>query len=262
MYHLVTGRLPFEGPASAIPYRITREDAPPPSRYCPDLDPALERVILKAVARNPEARYQTGREFRAALDGWSAGASPQAGVTLAGPRAAGCGVGEATPAPREKDTGSPAGTGYQEDIRGDDGGVLLPIAGEAWPSVDCDAVAPVVYTSSTSATTRGAESRAANARWTLAVRLLRGSEACRGAVPARSSSRSRRRLQRTARAAASRSDGTCPRVRPRSRSPGTNVIASTSGRAITSATIVASVGARSRRPRSFHAETSGRARAS
>jgi uncharacterized phiE125 gp8 family phage protein len=41
-------------------------------------------------------------------------------------------------------SGSPAGTGYQEDLSGDDGGVLMPVRGSSWPSADEDAVAPVV----------------------------------------------------------------------------------------------------------------------
>jgi uncharacterized phiE125 gp8 family phage protein len=43
-------------------------------------------------------------------------------------------------------SGSPAGTGYQEDLRGDDGGILLPPAGEYWPDVDTTYAAPVVVT--------------------------------------------------------------------------------------------------------------------
>ena len=43
-------------------------------------------------------------------------------------------------------SGSPAGTGFQEDLRGNDGGVILPNRGSVWPSVDDDAVAPVVIT--------------------------------------------------------------------------------------------------------------------
>lgn len=39
---------------------------------------------------------------------------------------------------------SPAGTGYQEDLRGDSGGVLMPVRGNAWPTVDRDVPAPVV----------------------------------------------------------------------------------------------------------------------
>lgn len=38
----------------------------------------------------------------------------------------------------------PVGTGYQEDLRGDDGGVIMPSRGGSWPSVDSDVPAPVV----------------------------------------------------------------------------------------------------------------------
>lgn len=43
-------------------------------------------------------------------------------------------------------SGSPAGTDYQEDLRGDDGGILLPPRGASWPSTDIDAIAPVTIT--------------------------------------------------------------------------------------------------------------------
>lgn len=39
---------------------------------------------------------------------------------------------------------SPAGAGYQEDLRGHDGGVLMPQRGGMWPSVDTDVPSPVV----------------------------------------------------------------------------------------------------------------------
>jgi uncharacterized phiE125 gp8 family phage protein len=41
-------------------------------------------------------------------------------------------------------SGSPAGTDYREDLRGDDGGVVAPGNGRSWPSVDYDAPAPVI----------------------------------------------------------------------------------------------------------------------
>lgn len=41
---------------------------------------------------------------------------------------------------------SPVGTGYQEDLRGDDGGVVMPVRGGSWPSVDADVPSPVVVT--------------------------------------------------------------------------------------------------------------------
>jgi uncharacterized phiE125 gp8 family phage protein len=42
--------------------------------------------------------------------------------------------------------GSPTGTDYQEDLRGDHGGVLMPPLASSWPSVDVDHVAPVTIT--------------------------------------------------------------------------------------------------------------------
>jgi hypothetical protein len=40
-------------------------------------------------------------------------------------------------------SGSPAGTDYREGLRGDDGGVVTPVSGGNWPSVDRQAPAPV-----------------------------------------------------------------------------------------------------------------------
>lgn len=42
--------------------------------------------------------------------------------------------------------GSPEGADYQEDLRGESGGVLMPLRGSAWPSVDTDVPAPIVIT--------------------------------------------------------------------------------------------------------------------
>jgi uncharacterized phiE125 gp8 family phage protein len=43
-------------------------------------------------------------------------------------------------------TSLPAGTDYQEDLRGDDGGLVMPPRGQSWPSADCDVPDPVVIT--------------------------------------------------------------------------------------------------------------------
>jgi uncharacterized phiE125 gp8 family phage protein len=40
-------------------------------------------------------------------------------------------------------SGSPAGSDYQEDLRSDVAGILMPPQGESWPSVDYDAIAPI-----------------------------------------------------------------------------------------------------------------------
>ena len=76
LYQLVTGRLPFEAdsPMGTVLKHI-QEPVPRPSRYVNDMSPALERVILKCLAKDPEYRYPTVAAFfeayRAAKDGAS-----------------------------------------------------------------------------------------------------------------------------------------------------------------------------------------------
>ena len=58
---------------------------PPPNRWNPDIPEQLEAVILKALVKNPDARFQTADQFAAAL-GKAAG---QAGLeAVAGGRQA------------------------------------------------------------------------------------------------------------------------------------------------------------------------------
>ncbi|MBL4848204.1 MAG: protein kinase, partial [Planctomycetes bacterium] len=64
MYELATGRLPFVGNTTVELYnRIINDEPVPPSKIKPQLTKALENVCLKAMARDPEDRYQTGVEF-------------------------------------------------------------------------------------------------------------------------------------------------------------------------------------------------------
>lgn len=39
---------------------------------------------------------------------------------------------------------SPSGSDFQEDLNGEDGGVIMPPRGQSWPSADSDVPAPVV----------------------------------------------------------------------------------------------------------------------
>ncbi|OAI41667.1 hypothetical protein AYO40_02725 [Planctomycetaceae bacterium SCGC AG-212-D15] len=57
LYELLTGRLPFEGPVTAVLAAIMTEDPPPPSSLRANIDPALEAICLKAMARDIKARY-------------------------------------------------------------------------------------------------------------------------------------------------------------------------------------------------------------
>jgi serine/threonine protein kinase len=67
LYQMVTGRMPFEGPAVAVLASVAHENPPPPSSLRPELDRGLESVIVKAMAREPRGRFQNARQFSQAL---------------------------------------------------------------------------------------------------------------------------------------------------------------------------------------------------
>jgi hypothetical protein len=69
LYQMVTGRLPFEGAGLAVLHRLLHEDPPAPTRFRPDLDPALEAVILQALRKDPGDRFRNAGDFVAALTG-------------------------------------------------------------------------------------------------------------------------------------------------------------------------------------------------
>jgi serine/threonine-protein kinase len=69
LYEAVTGRVPFEEPSfTSLVLAIANTEPPPPSRLRPELAPELERVIMRAVARNRDERYQDMASFIAALE--------------------------------------------------------------------------------------------------------------------------------------------------------------------------------------------------
>lgn len=68
LYQAVTNRLPFyaEQPAAVIQKQIN-EPLIPPSKYNPDLPPAVEHIIVRAMAKDPRSRYQRASEMAAEL---------------------------------------------------------------------------------------------------------------------------------------------------------------------------------------------------
>jgi formylglycine-generating enzyme required for sulfatase activity/serine/threonine protein kinase len=67
LYQLVTGRLPFEGPLLSLLGQILTEDAPLPSKHRPDLEPQLEAICLKTMAKKAEDRYASMAKLAGAL---------------------------------------------------------------------------------------------------------------------------------------------------------------------------------------------------
>ncbi|HXT22046.1 MAG TPA: protein kinase, partial [Thermoanaerobaculia bacterium] len=69
LYELVTGRLPFSGTPVALISQHLHAPVVPPRSHRPDLDPALEAVILRLLAKDPAQRFATAGEVEAALAG-------------------------------------------------------------------------------------------------------------------------------------------------------------------------------------------------
>jgi non-specific serine/threonine protein kinase len=67
LYEMTTGSLPFDGdPLTVLTHHIQSPPAPPRTLR-PDLPAALEAVILKLLAKNPDDRFASAREVAAAL---------------------------------------------------------------------------------------------------------------------------------------------------------------------------------------------------
>jgi eukaryotic-like serine/threonine-protein kinase len=68
LYELVAGRRPFMGGSELATLQAMLNEEPGPLRVLrPDAPPALERVLLKLLAKEPAQRYQTGADLAADL---------------------------------------------------------------------------------------------------------------------------------------------------------------------------------------------------
>ncbi|MDT5338677.1 MAG: eukaryotic-like serine/threonine-protein kinase [Mycobacterium sp.] len=79
LYELLTGKPPFVGESPvAVAYQHVRKDPAPPSSRQAGLSPALDAVVLKALAKNPDNRYQSAAEMRTDLIRVHGGETPHA----------------------------------------------------------------------------------------------------------------------------------------------------------------------------------------
>jgi hypothetical protein len=87
LYEALTGRLPFEGTSLAVLAKIITEAPPPPTTVRADLDPRLEQICLRAMAKEPAQRYASMAELATALAEYlrapSPGSASRRGATLA-----------------------------------------------------------------------------------------------------------------------------------------------------------------------------------
>ena len=70
LYELLTGTVPFEGDSVvAIALRHLSEPPRPPSTFVPTISASLDAIVMRALAKRPEARFADADEFLAALEG-------------------------------------------------------------------------------------------------------------------------------------------------------------------------------------------------
>ena len=64
MYHLLTGRLPFQASNNfSLIYQITNVEPAPPSSYRPEIPPAVDAIVRRAMAKDLEVRYPDWESF-------------------------------------------------------------------------------------------------------------------------------------------------------------------------------------------------------
>ncbi|CAB4875629.1 unannotated protein [freshwater metagenome] len=77
LYEMLTGRVPFEGESAvSIALKQVAEPPVPPSVHNPAVPPALEAVVLRALAKEPTARFEDADAFIDALEAARDGIAP------------------------------------------------------------------------------------------------------------------------------------------------------------------------------------------
>jgi serine/threonine-protein kinase len=148
LYQLLTGEKPFSGESTTtIMYKVLQEEPVPPSQLNLALPPALDAVIKKALAKNPNERFQTGKEFAKLLD---AAIKAQGDVTIApvavaaaaAPAKASAAAAPVQPAAKKSNTAAIAGVAVAS-VAAVAAGAYIFIGGKSKPTA---APAPAVAT--------------------------------------------------------------------------------------------------------------------
>ncbi|MEU7381495.1 MULTISPECIES: Stk1 family PASTA domain-containing Ser/Thr kinase [unclassified Streptomyces] len=69
LYELLTVRPPFVGDSPvAVAYQHVREEAQPPSVFDPEITPEMDAIVMRALVKDPDYRYQSADEMRADIE--------------------------------------------------------------------------------------------------------------------------------------------------------------------------------------------------
>jgi eukaryotic-like serine/threonine-protein kinase len=69
LYEMLTGVCPFTGTPGAVMRKILDDTPPAPTTIAPDLPVFIDELVMKGMAKRPEARFRSAREWRDALLG-------------------------------------------------------------------------------------------------------------------------------------------------------------------------------------------------
>jgi serine/threonine protein kinase/beta-lactam-binding protein with PASTA domain len=79
LYELLTGRPPFVGDSPvAVAYQHVREPAQPPSDFDTEITPEMDAIVMKALAKRVEDRYQSSAAMRNDIERYLSGRPVQA----------------------------------------------------------------------------------------------------------------------------------------------------------------------------------------
>src|SRR5205085_2606349 len=68
LFEMITGKLPFSGPTStALALQIVQAQAPAPSSIVKGLQPEVDAIVVKALAKSMDQRYESAATFAAEL---------------------------------------------------------------------------------------------------------------------------------------------------------------------------------------------------
>jgi hypothetical protein len=117
LYEMLTARLPFQGPATAVLAQVLTQEPPCPSTLRPDLDAELEGICLRAMAKKPADRFASMKDFAAALTGYLQ-RKPSNQKAQSAPAAADLPVAEVAAEPEEIETVPGSSTGGATELLG------------------------------------------------------------------------------------------------------------------------------------------------
>lgn len=107
LYELLTVRPPFIGDSPvAVAYQHVREEPQPPSVFDPELTPEMDAIVLRALVKDPDYRYQSADEMRADIEACLDGQPVAATAAMGSVGYGGYGADQPTTALRSADAGA------------------------------------------------------------------------------------------------------------------------------------------------------------